>query len=252
VNTREFKNAPDQLELASTPIASWRHFAGFLAITTVVLALGLLAQHRPAPTGQAGDSPAQLGAHSEAVGVYLAAICLDWALLYYCWAGVRRRGGTMVTMSGGRWLSWRAVGADLLVVLPFWVVWEGVAYGVHQLLGPSAAKTVDALLPQSLLEVVLWILTCVTAGICEELVFRGYVQRQFRALTGSLAVAVVAQALVFGLGHAYQGWKNTIVICVLGILYGLLAAWRRNLRANVVAHAWSDIWEGWLKFLVWR
>jgi len=42
------------------------------------------------------------------------------------------------------------------------------------------------------------------------------------------------------------------VIVVLGILFGALAAWRRNLRANMIAHAWADVWEGWLKFLVWR
>jgi hypothetical protein len=50
-------------------------------------------------------------------------------------------------------------------------------------------------------------------------------------------VAVIAQALVFGLAHGYQGWKAVIVISVLGVMYGLLAAWRRNLRANIMAHA---------------
>jgi hypothetical protein len=43
-----------------------------------------------------------------------------------------------------------------------------------------------------------------------------------------------------------------ITISVLGILFGLLAAWRKNLRANMIVHAWADFWEGWLKFLVFR
>jgi hypothetical protein len=43
-----------------------------------------------------------------------------------------------------------------------------------------------------------------------------------------------------------------IVISVLGVLYGALAAWRGNLRANIVAHAFTDVWEGWLKFVVWK
>jgi hypothetical protein len=42
------------------------------------------------------------------------------------------------------------------------------------------------------------------------------------------------------------------VISVLGVLYGALAAWRGNLRVNIVTHAWGDVWEGWLKFVVWR
>jgi hypothetical protein len=57
---------------------------------------------------------------------------------------------------------------------------------------------------------------------------------------------------VFGLFHAYQGWKNVIVISVLGVMFGVLAAWRRNLRANIIVHAWADVWSGWLKFLLWR
>jgi membrane protease YdiL (CAAX protease family) len=63
---------------------------------------------------------------------------------------------------------------------------------------------------------------------------------------------VLGQGLVFGLFHAYQGWTNVIVISVLGVLYGVLAAWRKNLRANMIAHAWSDIWGGWLQMLVWK
>jgi membrane protease YdiL (CAAX protease family) len=140
---------------------------------------------------------------------------------------------------------------DLGIALPFWVLWEGTAFGVHWLLGASSAKTVDSLLPKSLLEILVWIGVSITAGICEELAFRGYLQRQFHALGGPV-VAVIGQGLVFGLAHAYQGWKNVVVICALGILFGILAAWRKNLRANILVHAWADIWGGWLQMLVLR
>ena len=62
--------------------------------------------------------------------------------------------------------------------------------------------------------------------------------------------AVRRQAIVFGLMHSYQGWKRVIVISALGVLSGTLAAWRGNLGANMIAHAWSDVWEGWLKMVV--
>jgi len=63
---------------------------------------------------------------------------------------------------------------------------------------------------------------------------------------------VLAQGLVFGLFHAYQGWKNVVVISLLGVLFGALAAWRRNLRANVLVHAWADIWGGWLQLVIFK
>ena len=92
----------------------------------------------------------------------------------------------------------------------------------------------------------------VNAGFCEEIQSRGYLQLQLYSFSGSIVAAVLGQALVFGLGHSYQGWKQVIVISVLGVLYGALAAWRRNLRANMIAHAWADIWEGWLKSVIWK
>jgi uncharacterized protein len=246
MNATEQAGATKQgIDDGTQPIASWGHLAGFLLIGVGVMVMGLLAQRAPT-----GGSAHQLAQHSRAIPIYLTAIAMDWALLYYCWAGVHRRGGGLKTLSGERWASWRAVAIDLAIALPFWLIWEGAAYGVHRLLGASSAKTVDSLLPHSLLEVVTWIATSITAGICEEMAFRGYLQRQLQALSGSVAIAVVGQGVVFGVFHLYQGWKNVIVICVLGVLFGALAAWRRNLRANIIVHAWADIWEGWLKFVV--
>jgi membrane protease YdiL (CAAX protease family) len=232
-------------------IASWKHLMGFLLIGTGLVALGLLAQH--APTG-GGDraSTGQLGRHSQAIPIYIGAIVMDWALLYYCWNGVHDFGGNLKTLSGGRWTSWKSIAVDVAIASPFWALWEGAAYGVHWLLGPSSAKSVDSLLPQSPLEILIWIGTSITAGVCEEMAFRGYLQRQFQALTGSVVVAVLGQGLVFGLFHFYQGWKAVIVISVLGVLFGVLAAWRKNLRANIIVHAWADVWSGWLKMVVWR
>ena len=237
-----------QVHRGPEQVASWLHLVGLLLIGAGVVALGFLAQ-----SSNSGSAPAgQLAGHGIAIRVYLVAIFMDWALFYYCWAGVHHRGGTIWSLYGGRWNSWKSVATDLGLAVPFWALWEGVAYGVARLLGPSGAKTVDSLLPQSLLEVIAWFATCITAGICEEMIFRGYLQRQVHALSGSLWIAVVGQGVIFGLFHAYQGWHAVTIISVLGVLYGGLAAWRKNLRINVVAHAWSDIWEGWLKFVIWK
>lgn len=233
-------------------VASWAHLVGFLLIGAGMVALGFLAQYAPSGGGAAAGS--QFASHSSAIPIYITAIVMDWLLLYYCFGGVHHRGGSFWALAGGRWKSWRDVAVDLAIVLPFWGIWEGAAYGVHWMLDSSAgqgsAKTVVSLLPQSLLEVLIWVATSITAGVCEEMVFRGYLQRQLHALSGNVALAVLGQGLVFGFFHAYQGWRNVLVISVLGVLYGALAAWRKNLRANIIVHAWSDFWEGWFKFLV--
>jgi membrane protease YdiL (CAAX protease family) len=240
---------------APAKIASWGRLVGFLAIGAGVVLMGFVAQH--APANGAAAAPGQLASHSQAIPIYLSLLVMDWALLFYCWASVHSYGGNLIALSGARWKSFKDLAVDLAITLPFWVLWEGAAYGVHWLIDSrvitsAAAKTVDSLLPKSLTEILIWIAISITAGICEEITFRGFLQRQFHALTGNLTIAVVAQGVVFGLFHAYQGWRNVVVISVLGMLYGAMAAWRGNLRVNIVAHAWTDVWEGWLKFVVWR
>ena len=138
-------------------IASWIHFAGFLAIMAAICALGFYARH--AGSGSSAGS-GQLAGHGYAIRIYLMALLMDWALLYFCWVGVHCRGGNLWALSGGRWKSGRDVVTDLAVALPFWVVWEGTAYGVHwllDLLGSGSAKSVESLLPKSLSEVLVWV-----------------------------------------------------------------------------------------------
>ena len=132
----------------------------------------------------------------------------------------------------------------------FWGLLLATGWGLDRLPVANEAKSLDILLPKTAAEVGSWFLTCISAGFCEEFVFRGYVQRQLLALSGSTLISVLGQAVVFGLMHAYQGWVAASNIFVIGVLFGALAAWRRTLRVGMVAHAWQDIWSGWLSGIV--
>lgn len=219
-------------------IASARHTVGLLLIQLGLAAGGAYLQSRPS----AGPNLAP--AHGGLVPLYVSMIGLEWGLVWYVWGGIHHKGYRLLDLVGGRWSDWKNVAADLTIALPFWILWEATARLVQFALGESHAKTVQGLLPQTWLEIVLWMALSASAGVCEEIVFRGYFQKQFQAITGSIALAVVLQALIFGAGHAYQGMKQVVVISVLGVLYGLLAAWRKNLRPGMIAHTGSDIVGG--------
>jgi len=62
-----------------------------------------------------------------------------------------------------------------------------------------------------------------SAGFCEELAFRGYLQKQFQAIAGSTALAILFQAIVFGVGHLYEEIGAATRITLFGVLFGLLA-----------------------------
>jgi len=211
-----------------------------LLIQAALVGYGFYLQHRP----QGGGSV--LPQSRNILPFYLSIIALEWALAATVRGAIKNKGISLWELIGGHWKSWKDAFLDVAICVPFVAMWEGSAWLMHRVLGPDSARSVETMLPRSSLEIALWVAVSISAGMCEEIVYRGYFQKQFAAYTNSVAAAVVLQGFVFGVGHSYQGAKQVIIISVLGILYGLLAVWRRNLRVNMMAHAWSDIWSGWL------
>lgn len=228
------------------PVASYWHSLGFLGIVAAVVFMGYAAQHRQVAGGGLTET------HGHVIPIYVSVSVLDWLLVLFAWRGVRRRGGTFGSLIRGRWETGRDIARDLGLAALFWGILLAAAWGMESLLGPGQEKTLDILLPRTPLEVGVWILTAASAGFCEEFVFRGYVLRQLLALSGSTVAAVVGQGVIFGLMHAYQGWRLVVHITVIGILFGGLAAWRKTLRVGMVAHGWQDIWAGWLSSVLVR
>jgi membrane protease YdiL (CAAX protease family) len=100
------------------------------------------------------------------------------------------------------------------------------------------------MLPHRGIELTVWIALSVTAGICEEAIFRGYLQRQFLALTKSVPAAIILSAAAFGAAHAYQRFRIVVLISVYGAMFGILAHWRRSVRPGMIAHVWQDSLNG--------
>jgi membrane protease YdiL (CAAX protease family) len=228
------------------PVASYRHSVVFLVIVAAVVAMGYAAQHR------VGAGPGLVDSHAHVIPIYLSAAILDWLLVLFAWRGVRRRGGTLSSIVGGRWANGREVVRDLGIAALFWSGMLALGWAMDRLPAHGAAKTLDILFPRTPFEVGVWLLTAVSAGFCEEFVFRGYVLRQLLALSDSTAAAVLGQGVVFGVMHVYQGWIPVLQITVLGIVFGVLAVWRRTLRVGMIAHGWYDIWAGWLVNILFR
>ena len=216
------------------------HTAGLVGILLASLAVGAWLQRGAAAAPGPGLAPA----HRGVLRIYGIATLLDWALFYYVWAPASQSGTTLSDLVGGRWTRPADVLRDVAIALPFWVVWHATAVLVHRILGANAAKSVDVLLPETAVEIAAWVVVCLTAGFCEEVVFRGYLQKQLFALTGSAWLAVAIQAVCFGIVHGYQGLHNVIVITVLGALYGALAWGRRSTRPGMIAHGWADFYGG--------
>ena len=96
------------------------------------------------------------------------------------------------------------------------------------------------MLPQSPTEIVLWIFVSLSAGICEEFTIRGYLQKQLGGVLKNATAGLVAQGIIFGMAHAYQGPNQMFIIAVLGCMMGWLAQWRQSLRPGMLSHFLQD------------
>ena len=83
----------------------------------------------------------------------------------------------------------------------------------------------------------MWAVCASGASLCEEVVYRGYLLRQFRAATGTLAAAIPLQALVYVLAHLVLPLQMLLPIGVLGLFLGAIAAWQRSLVPGMIVHS---------------
>lgn len=194
----------------------------------------------------------------QRIGQYVFTIGFELVLLFLVWIGLRLRRVRLTDLIG-RWKTPEAFLIDVGIAAAYWVVAIAVLAGMGWLLGlakgsqlQESKKLAEALAPRSLTALGIFVLLSTVAGVVEEILFRGYLQRQFAAITGSAYAAIALQAVVFGAGHGYEGVRRMVLIFVYGLMFGLLARWRRSLLPGMMAHAWHDSFEGALLFFVAR
>ena len=222
------------------PVARVRHTIVLLAIMAALAAAGAAYQGAP-QTAHAAPRP-------SVFALYLPLLVSEWLMFWYVWArGLRPAGVPLRELIGARWRGPADVLRDLALGVLLWGAWRAIELAWNAASGTDTARSVAVLLPRGLAEGVLWSALACTAGFVEEVVYRGYLQRQFAAWTQRPALALVLQALVFGLSHGYQGVAACARIAVFGLLFGLVARWRRSLAPGMMAHALTDLVAGLLR-----
>lgn len=114
-----------------------------------------------------------------------------------------------------------------------------------------ADPSVERRAPHTGTELAWWIALSLTAGFCEELVFRGYLIWAFRAWLGLWGAAAVS-LVIFALAHAYQGAKGVLAVGVVGAFFTLVVLLLGSLVAAMVLHALVDIGQGVIAWLALR
>ncbi len=127
------------------------------------------------------------------------------------------------------------------------LVGAGIALGVGTALARRGAARplagdVEVLLPTTSRERRWYAAVAVTAGITEEVVYRALALTVLLALLpGGRWPAIVVAAVMFGLGHVYQGVAGVLVTAGLAVALGLLYLHTGSLLPGIVVHALLDL-----------
>jgi membrane protease YdiL (CAAX protease family) len=112
----------------------------------------------------------------------------------------------------------------------------------HEL--PSHARRAGRILPRTNGERAWFVGVALTAGVCEEILYRGFLPWFLAELFGHLLLGFALATLVFGFGHAYQGRGGVIVTAVLGTFLCGIVILTRSLVPGQILHATIDLVNG--------
>lgn len=189
------------------------------------------------------------------LGIYRQILLLEWglsALVAVLWVQHGRNWAALglVPQLNGAALG---VAAGTLIVL--------VALALQQrkaLERPGAADTlrkrmekIERILPHTEADLRWFEMVSITAGICEEFLYRGYLiwyLSHLMPLWPAVAVAVV----LFGVGHVYQGPAGATRAGLLGAFLALVYLLTRSLYLSMLLHFMADFFSGRVMYAIYR
>lgn len=99
--------------------------------------------------------------------------------------------------------------------------------------------------PQTDVERMVFVALVVTVALCEELIYRGFVQRIFEDATGGMVAAgILISAVFFAVAHAYQGRRGLISTFVVGVLFAVIRWLSGSIVPSACAHFVADLTVG--------
>lgn len=177
------------------------------------------------------------------IGEWVPTIALlaMWAVLHRPWIDLRLTGDTSMRL-----------GLGLLYVVALIVL---LVFQRRALLGrPDRRARVrkalaygEPLMPHNPSERRLFWAVSATAGICEELFFRGFLTWYFLAWMGPISAVILSSAL-FGIGHVYLGVSQVPKTAMIGLILAIVVSLTGSLWPAMLLHAAVDWNSGELGF----
>ena len=149
----------------------------------------------------------------------------------------------------GAWITYSAIALLLIYFasLLYYLIGYRVSEKIRSKWNEASNKELgqssfSVLLPVTGRERKVWNYVSITAGVTEEIIYRGFLIFAFSYLFPDMSIwaAIVLASVLFGLAHSYQGLKGVIKTMVVGIWFSILAIGLGSIVPLIILHFLID------------
>jgi membrane protease YdiL (CAAX protease family) len=188
------------------------------------------------------------------MSVYRGAMLTQWGLVAAAaviWAANHRPWillGLLPVVNGG--VIGVLVGLVLVVIVVVRQRGEGLAEGrTVEALRRRMAR-IERMMPRTPRELRAFYLLSLTAGLCEEFLYRGWMIWYLQSLGLALLPAAAISSLIFGFGHLYQGLRGMGLTAAVGGFLAAIYLITQSLYIGMLFHTLMDAHSGQMLYTV--
>ena len=211
-------------------------FANALAVYAVLIA-PWLAERKMRRLRADGRPPDKTAMYRRAIGMQV--------VMTAAVAALSLSGGIPAASLGVRiphaWLANLAVGGLIVCYFAFTAVRRRPR--AQDLRERMRARSGQMLLPDTRTELQYFAALCTGSGVAEELVYRGFLMFLIAYYAPHLptVMSVLIVSAVFGLGHAYQGWRGVMSTGFTGLILTILYVASGSILLPAVIHSAANL-----------
>jgi len=184
---------------------------------------------------------------AERLSLYWSTIAFQWiaavVVAWRAWAHGLTAQQLGLVMPRRFWLTLITVCGAVVIVTLQSLNLRRMGRSTSPLRGPLQALA-ERILPRTTRELVPFLALAVTAGLCEEFLYRGFAMAVISQAGLPTGLVILFSSVLFGLAHLYQGRAGFVSTMVLGLLFGISRAALGSLVPVIVWHAGVDVVAG--------
>jgi len=183
----------------------------------------------------------------ERIALYLSTILFQWTAAGATAWRAFARGLSLeeIGLAPFRWVSlllWALLGGALLGLL-HWLNLRRMG-GVDSERKSHLRAISERILPQSKRELIPYLALAVTAGICEEFLYRGFAMGALFRAGLPVWLVILLSSVLFGMAHLYQGRSGFLGTSILGLIFASARIAYHSVAPVMVWHAVVDVVAG--------